>query len=154
LKRISTEMVVLIISITIAAILISITVIVLNPLSRISNTTSVDPSKILVIQKAVFFVSFSPDGSRMNISLLLNVKNIANRPVYIMKIEVPDLNWVMLLKDESLEPGVSQETLIPVVEDMPYTAVWERGTEHEVVVYFRVEGLTEELSVSVKAVVL
>jgi len=119
-----------------------------------SNTTSINPGKILVFQDAVFYGELSPDGTRMTISLYLMLKNEGDRKVYITRIEVPDLNWITTITDVVLNPGDTWSNSFIVAKDMPYTIEWETGTKHTILVYFKVEGHPEEMSVGIKAVVM
>jgi len=182
LKHLSTRMAVLILSIIIAVILISIIMIMTNPYSggasgeesaaslpyestpyRASTPyrTSIDPSKILSIQKVLLYRHESPDRTNVSITLELSVKNLANKLVCITGIAV-DSYWNITFEcsftlQTILYPGDtwtrSFDILKNIPNNAPYSTYWERGTEHTVVVYFKLQGVVEELSVSVKAVV-
>jgi len=169
-----------IISVVIVITVVSIIVFVVYPLSRetsgertaiplfrestspsVPTTTSIKPEEILLIQYAVFYLSVLPRPINessweylIGVELQLTVKNISNRTVYITRIEV-DRNWSLTPPRELLiVPGMVLTETFTVFLGVPYTPAWDRGTDHTVVVYFRVEGLAEELSVSTKATVI
>jgi len=158
LKNIPMGMIVLLTYIVVATVLISIILIVENPFSRgVDGEKSNDRGTLFIkldFPDGAFFRRLSPDESKMTIELTLSIKNIGNKPVYITRIEVPDLNWTVIQTDVILLPGEVWKKTFVVIEDMPYTYIWEHGTVHTVLVYFKVEGYSEELMKSVIVTVM
>jgi len=85
----------------------------------------------------------------MSIALALTVKNNAIQQINITKIEVPDLNFTIGLADVLLYPGDMWTQSFVVAYNIPYSPYWEAGTEHTVVIYFKVDGQAEEQSISI-----
>jgi len=146
LRYISTAMVILILVLIIIIVLLSIRTIMVYPPRLRSD-------KPLASVERIFFLNLSSDGSRMTIELILGIKNEGDKPVYITRIEVPELGWVMPLENVYLEPGATWTKRFIVAQNIPYTKEWEKGTRHIVVVYYRVEGQTKESSISFNAIV-
>jgi len=120
-------------------------------LRQFLTMTNVGSQQFIQVQDAVFYMQRSTDGTKMSISLTLSIKNQADRSIYITKIAVPDLNWVKNITDVSLRSGEPWTQTFVVAQNVAYSPYWESGNEHEVVIYFKVYGQTEEQKTSIKA---
>jgi len=120
-------------------------------LRQFLTMTNVGSQQFIQVQDAVFYMQRSTDGTKMSITLLLSVKNQADRSVYITMVKVPDLAWNTTLTDVSLRPGDTWTQSFVVAQNVAYSPYWESGNAHTVVIYFKVYGQTEEQSVSISA---
>jgi len=116
-----------------------------------SSIIVVSAQQFIQVQDAVFYMQRSTDGTKMSITLTLNIKNQADRSVTITKIAVPDLNWEQNITDVSLRPGDTWTQIFVVAQNIAYSPSWESGNEHTIVIYFKVYGETMERNINISA---
>jgi len=111
--------------------------------------------QFLQIEHVAFTKQTDPFGTKMTITLDVKVRNIGDRQVEILDVEVRDANWKASEKVTDwgkqrilLNPGDSWSFSAQVLTDEPYTATWETGTSHPVTIYYKVAGNQNLQSVS------
>jgi len=65
------------------------------------------------------------------IELEFTVKNVGDKQITLIKIEVPDANYTREL-NITLNPGEIYSGSLRVLEDIPFIPAWERGTQYTV----------------------
>ncbi len=95
------------------------------------------PQGHLYIRDAAFIKQLNPSATRMTIILSLTIEDIGGSKIIIEKIEVPDANFSKNL-NIVLEPGDTYKGEWVVLENIPYTVLWETGQTHEVKIVFKV----------------
>jgi len=111
------------------------------------------------VEDAVFFKTTDPFGEKITIRLQIKVRNVGDRQVRITDIEVRDAGWKASVNytgwtEILLSPGDSWSFSATIFENEPYTAAWETGTTHQVVVHYMVAGNPNPQSVGYPAKVM
>ncbi len=113
---------------------------------------NIGTQQYLQIQDITFFKKLSADGTKMTITLSFSVKNVGDKQITIKSVSVPDANFTQEL-NVKLNPGDVHTDSYVVAQDMDYTINWETGTEHTVIITYRVAGTPSDQQVSEKGTV-